>query len=141
MSEVHHFSYGLWTPLLAYIMSCTGALLGLLLTARARAASGRSRALWLTFGALSIGGTGIWVMHFIAMLGFSIPTATIRYNVPLTLLSALLAVVVVGGGLFTVGFGESRLATLLAGGSLTGIGVAIINYTGVGGVGAPPPHA
>jgi NO-binding membrane sensor protein with MHYT domain len=131
MSEVHHFSYGLWTPLLAYIMSCTGALLGLLLTARARAASGRSRGLWLILGALSIGGTGIWVMHFIAMLGFTIPSATIRYDVPLTLLSAVIAVSVVGVGLFTVGFGESRLSTLLVGGSITGAGVASMHYTGM----------
>jgi NO-binding membrane sensor protein with MHYT domain len=131
MSEVHHFSYGLWTPLLAYIMSCTGALLGLLLTARARAASGRSRGLWLVLGALSIGGTGIWVMHFIAMLGFTIPGATIKYDVPLTLLSALIAVSVVGVGLFTVGFGESRLSTLLVGGSITGAGVASMHYTGM----------
>jgi NO-binding membrane sensor protein with MHYT domain len=136
MSEVHHFSYGLWTPLLAYIMSCTGALLGLLLTARARAASGRSRGLWLFLGALSIGGTGIWVMHFIAMLGFSIPNATIRYDVPLTLLSAVIAVAVVGVGLFTVGFGETRPSTLLVGGSITGVGVASMHYTGMAAMNA-----
>src|ERR671915_2362175 len=120
MAEVHHFSYGAWTPLLAYLMSCAGALLGLLFTARARAASGRSRGMWLTLGALSIGGTGIWTMHFIAMLGFSIPGGSIRYDVPLTLLSALIAVGVVGAGLFTVGFGATRLSTLLVGGSITG---------------------
>src|ERR671915_321558 len=131
MAEVHHFSYGAWTPLLAYLMSCTGALLGLLLTARARAASGRSRGAWLILGALSIGGTGIWVMHFIAMLGFSIPGATIRYDVPLTLLSALLAVVMVGVGLFLVGFGGSRQPTLLFGGVITGTGVAVMHYTGM----------
>ncbi|HEY7489406.1 MAG TPA: MHYT domain-containing protein [Streptosporangiaceae bacterium] len=112
-------------------MSCTGALLGLLLTARARAATGRARGLWLVLGALSIGGTGIWVMHFIAMLGFSIPKATIRYDVPLTLLSAVIAVVMVGVGLFTVGFGETRPSTLLVGGAVTGCGVASMHYTGM----------
>jgi NO-binding membrane sensor protein with MHYT domain len=131
MAEVHHFSYGLWTPLLAYIMSCTGSLLGLLLTARARAAEGRGRSLWLVLGALSIGGTGIWVMHFIAMLGFSVPRAEIRYDVPLTLLSAVIAVTVVGTGLFTVGFGGPRRTALLLGGIVTGAGVASMHYTGM----------
>ncbi|HEU5155749.1 MAG TPA: MHYT domain-containing protein [Streptosporangiaceae bacterium] len=112
-------------------MSCIGSLLGLLFTARARATSGASRGWWLVLGALAIGGTGIWVMHFIAMLGFSIPRATIRYDVPLTLVSALIAVVVVGVGLFTVGFGGPRQYTLLAGGALAGIGVASMHYTGM----------
>jgi NO-binding membrane sensor protein with MHYT domain len=132
MSEVHHFSYGLLTPVPAYLMSAVGSLLGLLLTARARAASsGSSRGLWLVLAALSIGGTGIWVMHFIAMLGFSIPGGVIRYDVPLTLVSAVLAVVVVGVGLFTVGFGGSRQSTLLTGGAVTGLGVASMHYTGM----------
>jgi NO-binding membrane sensor protein with MHYT domain len=112
-------------------MSCVGSLLGLLLTARARAASGPSRALWLVLGALAIGGTGIWVMHFIAMLGFSIPGTTIRYDVPLTLISALIAVGVVGTGLFTVGFGGTNRSTLLIGGAVTGVGVASMHYTGM----------
>jgi NO-binding membrane sensor protein with MHYT domain len=131
MSEVHHFSYGLLTPAVAYLMSCVGSLLGLLLTARARAAAGAARALWLALGALAIGGTGIWVMHFIAMLGFSVPGTTIRYDVPLTLASALLAVFVVGVGLFAIGFGGVRRATLLVGGAVTGVGVASMHYTGM----------
>jgi NO-binding membrane sensor protein with MHYT domain len=112
-------------------MSCVGSLLGLLFTARARAAAGASRGWWLVLGALAIGGTGIWVMHFIAMLGFSIPGASIRYNVPATLVSALVAVVVVGVGLFTVGFGGSRQSTLLIGGIFAGVGVASMHYMGM----------
>jgi NO-binding membrane sensor protein with MHYT domain len=131
MSHVHHFSYGLLTPVLAYLMSCVGSLLGLLFTHRARAADGAARGWWLFLGALAIGGTGIWVMHFIAMLGFSIPGASIRYNVPMTLVSALVAVVVVGVGLFTVGFGGSRQSTLLIGGTFAGVGVASMHYMGM----------
>ncbi|MGR7001497.1 MHYT domain-containing protein [Yinghuangia aomiensis] len=33
------------------------------------------RARWLVLASLSLGGTGIWVMHFIAMLGFQHPRA------------------------------------------------------------------
>jgi NO-binding membrane sensor protein with MHYT domain len=92
------FSYGLLTPALGYVMSCLGAFIGLRCTTRARAYAGRARARWLALAAVSIGVTGIWVMHFIAMLGYTIPGETIRYNVPVTVLSMLLAVIVVGSG-------------------------------------------
>ena len=43
MLTAHNFSYGLVTPVLAYLMSCLGAFLGLRCTARARAVHGRER--------------------------------------------------------------------------------------------------
>jgi hypothetical protein len=36
MVVVHNFSYGLLTPVLAYVMSCLGCFLGLRCTTRAR---------------------------------------------------------------------------------------------------------
>lgn len=84
----------------------------------ARPARGRppggSRAYWLALAALAIGGTGIWVMHFIAMLGFSVAHTEIRYDVPLTLLSCLTAIAVVAVGLFLVGFGGSGTPVVIA---------------------------
>ncbi|MGJ6961457.1 MHYT domain-containing protein [Streptosporangium sp. G11] len=131
MSHVDHFSYGLLTPVLAYVMSSVGCMLGLLLTAKARAAGGSARVRWLVGGALSIGGTGIWVMHFVAMMGFAVGGGQIRYDVPLTVGSAVLAIVVVGAGLFLVSYqGESPLS-LLSGGVLTGLGVAGMHYIGM----------
>lgn len=131
MAEIDHFSFGLLTPVLAYSMSFIGALLGLQCTARARFSAGRSRAGWLVLGAVSIGGTGVWVMHFIAMLGFRVTGMEIRYDVPLTLLSALIAILVVGVGIFIVGYGGNRSSALLAGGVITGLGVASMHYLGM----------
>ncbi|MEU8380051.1 MHYT domain-containing protein [Streptosporangium sp. NPDC048865] len=131
MSHVDHFSYGLLTPVLAYVMSSVGCMLGLLLTARARATGGAARARWLVGGALSIGGTGIWVMHFVAMMGFAVGGGQIRYDVPLTAGSAALAVVVVGAGLFLVSYQGERPLSLLTGGVLTGLGVAGMHYIGM----------
>ncbi|WP_040708526.1 MHYT domain-containing protein, partial [Nocardia takedensis] len=121
MLDIYHFSYGWLTPVLAYIMSFTGSLLGLQCVARARA--GEGRVVWLGLAALAIGGTGIWVMHFIAMLGFSIEDSEIRFDVPLTLLSALTAIVVVGIGLFIVVRPRPSTIALLSGGAITGLGV------------------
>jgi len=124
MLTVHNFSYGLVTPLLGYLMSCLGAFLGLRCTARAMACAGRERLRWLLLAALSIGTTGIWVMHFIAMLGYTIPGQIIHYNVLITIGSMLIAVVVVGIGLLIVGFGERSWRNLLIAGTFTGVGVA-----------------
>ena len=95
MIHINNFANGALNPAMSYVVSCVGCFLGLRCTTRARAYQGAARARWLTLAALSIGTTGIWVMHFIAMLGFAIPGETIRYNVPFTILSMLIAVVVV----------------------------------------------
>lgn len=131
MSLIDHFSAGLITPALAYAISTVGAMLGLLLTSRAHLVGGRDAAYWLAGAAFAIGGTGIWAMHFIAMTGFHVPGTQIRYDVPLTAVSAVIAVVVVGAGLFLVHRGDGRTPFLLGGGLLTGLGVAGMHYLGM----------
>ena len=129
--SVHNFSNGLLNPALGYVMSCVGAFLGLRCVTLARAYDGMARARWLGLAAVSIGATGIWAMHFIAMLGFTIPGQQILYNVPMTIASMLVAVAVVGVGLFIVGFGDGGWWRLLAGGVIIGVGVAAMHYLGM----------
>jgi NO-binding membrane sensor protein with MHYT domain len=130
--HVQNFSYGLLNPVLGYLMSCLGAFIGLRCLTRARAYTGRTKALWLSMAAIAIGATGIWAMHFIGMLGFTIPGETIRYNVLLTIISMLVAVAVVAIGLFIVGYSRSQgLAPLLTGGVIVGLGVASMHYLGM----------
>ena len=131
MLHPNDFSYGLLTPALGYVMSCLGAFLGLRCTTRALAYQGAARARWLVLAAVSIGVTGIWVMHFIAMLGYTIPGQVIRYNILITVLSMLLAVAVVGIGLFIVGFGGDGYRSLILGGVIAGLGVASMHYMGM----------
>src|SRR5260370_41396242 len=113
-------------------MSCVGCFLGGRCPTRARAYRGAARARWLTLAALSIGTTGIWVMHFIAMLGFTVQGQPIRYNVPVTILSMVIAVVVVGIGTFIVGFSRAGTGPLVLGGTVIGLGVARMHYLGMG---------
>lgn len=132
MPEMHHFTYGLITPLLAYAASCLGAATGLSATSRARAATDtKTRAAWLLVASVAIGGTGVWVMHFVAMLGFTVTDMPINYDVPQTILSALVAVAVVAIGLFLVGFAGDRPLWLVSGGVVAGLGVAAMHYMGI----------
>jgi NO-binding membrane sensor protein with MHYT domain len=134
---VHNFSYGVLNPLLGYAMSCVGSYLGLRCVALSRAHEGLAKARWLGLAAVSIGAVGIWAMHFIAMLGFSVPGQPILYNVPLTVGSMLLAVAVVGIGLFIVGFSDGGWPRLVAGGVIIGLGVAGMHYMGMAAMSMP----
>ena len=132
MAVVHHFAYGWLTPALAYGVSVLGSLLGLVCTARGRQAHTTAKRYgWLALSAVSIGGTGIWMMHFVAMLGFAVDGSDVRFAVIPTVLSALLAVVVVGIGLLILGTGELKLWRVLTGGLFAGLGVAGMHYTGM----------
>ncbi|TGB08244.1 MHYT domain-containing protein [Streptomyces sp. MZ04] len=133
MPDIDLFSFVGVTVALSYVMACVGSALGLRCTVRALTATGRSRRNWLLAASGSI-GTGIWTMHFIAMLGFGVPGSHITYDVPLTVLSLLTSVVVVGMGVFTVGYGRSRIRSILLGGLGTGLGVAAMHYVGMAAV-------
>jgi NO-binding membrane sensor protein with MHYT domain len=137
MVHVHNFSYGALTPVAAYVMSCVGCFLGLRCTSRGNAARGMARARWLLLATVAIATTGIWVMHFIAMLGFTIPGQTITYSVPVTLLSMLIALIVVGAGLFIVGFSRQGAGPLILGGVVVGVGVACMHYLGMAAIRVP----
>ncbi|MCP3754223.1 MHYT domain-containing protein [Streptomyces sp. TBY4] len=131
MGHLDHAAYGWLTPVLSYVMASIGAALGLRCTVRALAATtGTSRRNWLLTAASAI-GTGIWTMHFVAMLGFHVTGTEIRYNVPLTILSLLVAMIVVGAGVFAVGYGKDRGRALVLGGLTTGLGVASMHYLGM----------
>lgn len=130
MGHLDHATFGWLTPVLSYVMACMGAALGLRCTVRALGATGRSRRNWLITAASAL-GTGIWTMHFVAMLGFGVSGTDIRYDVPLTMLSLLVAMVVVCAGVFAVGYGRDRGRALVLGGLTTGLGVASMHYLGM----------
>jgi NO-binding membrane sensor protein with MHYT domain len=138
--SVGNFTYGLLNPALGYTMSCVGGYLGLRCVTLARVYTGLARSRWLCLAAVAIGAVGIWAMHFIAMLGFTVTGEPILYNVPLTVGSMLLAVAVVGTGLFIVSFGDAaggRWPRLAAGGVIIGIGVAAMHYMGMAAMSMP----
>ncbi|MFE7776392.1 MHYT domain-containing protein [Streptomyces sp. NPDC057445] len=130
MGHLDHATFGWLTPVLSYVMACIGAALGLRCTVRALETTGSSRRNWLVTAASAI-GTGIWTMHFVAMLGFGVTGTDIRYDVPLTILSLLVSVLVVGAGVFAVGHSRDRVRALLLGGLTTGLGVASMHYLGM----------
>jgi NO-binding membrane sensor protein with MHYT domain len=133
MAVIHHFNHGWITPTASYVLSVLGSLLGLTCAIRLRTAPSTGwRVWWLGLAAVALGGTAIWSMHFVAMLGFSVVGTQIRYDVGLTAASALIAIVALGLGLVITFFGSSaRLLRIILGGITAGLGVAAMHYTGM----------
>src|SRR4029453_14545705 len=81
---------------------------------------------------VAIGGTGIWTMHFVAMLGFGVVGGSSRYDVGRTAVSAVIAVATVGLGLMIALVGSrAKRVRIVIGGVLAGLGVAAMHYTGM----------
>jgi NO-binding membrane sensor protein with MHYT domain len=81
---------------------------------------------------VSLGGTGIWSMHFVAMLGFSVDGSPIRFDVALTVASSIIAVAAVAVGLSIAALGSgARNARIVVGGIISGLGIAGMHYTGM----------
>ncbi|MET9384745.1 MHYT domain-containing protein [Streptomyces sp. NPDC002928] len=130
---VDGFRYGAVTPVAAYLMACLGGALGLRCIVRSLLDTQSWKPGWLGLGAASI-GCGIWTMHFIAMIGFQVEESRIGYDVTLTVLSLVVAVVVVGVGVFLVGYLGAGGAALSVAGVVTGLGVAGMHYLGMAAI-------
>ncbi|GGT12374.1 MHYT domain-containing protein [Streptomyces chromofuscus] len=130
---VEGFSYGLVTPLVAYVMACLGGALGLRCTTRALLVGGPGRPGWLALGSMAI-ASGVWTMHFIGMMGFTVQEAPIHYDKPMTYASLGVAVLMVGVGIFIVGYRGASGTALFTGGTVTGLGIASMHYLGMAGL-------
>jgi len=130
---VDGFGYGLVTPVAAYLMACLGGALGLRCTTRSLRDRGSYRPGWLVLGATAI-GSGIWSMHFIAMMGFTVEEIPIGYDRATTFASLAVGIVMVGIGIFIVGQRGATRMSLVTGGTITGLGVASMHYLGMAGM-------
>ena len=86
------------------------------------------RRLWLAVSAIST-GFGIWATHFVAMLAFT-PGIPSGYNIALTILSLVAAIVLTGAGL-TVSLARNWRHGPWLGGAIVAGGIAAMHYTGM----------
>jgi signal transduction histidine kinase/DNA-binding response OmpR family regulator len=127
ITEEHDLRLVLVAGLLC-VFACVTAMSML---ARARAAAGRHRLLWLGAAGV-VAGCGIWATHFVAMLAYK-PGLPVAYDPSLTVLSALIAIVMCGVG-FWLAIGR---AGGVVGGALAGIAISAMHYVGMAAVRIP----
>ncbi len=127
-SELLQPAYDPALVLLSIGVATAASYVSLDVAARIWPAFGWRRAGWIIGAATAMGG-GIWAMHFIAMLAFSLPVA-VQYNVPATLVSLATAILVTGCAFAIVATGRGW-QRLLGAGAVMGLGVAGMHYTGM----------
>src|ERR1043165_7061294 len=114
---------------LSVLIAICAAYAALDLAARTTAAKGKARLAWLAGGATAM-GLGIWAMHYIGMLGFSLPIFVL-YDWATVLLSCLAAIFASVVALYVVSRQKMGWISALVGSSFMGGGIATMHYTGM----------
>ncbi len=122
-------SYSSSLVLISLCVAILASYTALDLTGRIATAKGRAVYLWMGGGALAM-GIGVWSMHFIGMLAFSLPI-DLGYDLALTAFSLLIAVLSSGFALWLVSQPSLPWLQLAFGALIMGAGIAFMHYTGM----------
>lgn len=127
-----HATYNIWLVALSIIVAIVVSFTALTLANRVAEAERTGGRLWL-FGGAAAMGIGIWSMHFIGMLAFSVPIP-LRYNVLVTLASLAIAILTSGFALGIAGRRDLSLSRLAVGSVIMGAGICAMHYTGMAAI-------
>lgn len=129
MQSLYHLSHDLWLVFSALAVAFMAGFTALNLLNGASRQDALTRKKNVAMAAIAMGG-GIWSMHFVAMLGVRLELE-VFFEPVTTVLSAMLAILVVGVGLLLVHFGDRSRAKIIGAGALVGVGVLIMHYVGM----------
>jgi diguanylate cyclase (GGDEF)-like protein len=122
-------SYSSALVLISIFVAILASYTALDLTGRIATTQGRAAYLWMIGGALAM-GVGVWSMHFIGMLAFSLPI-DLGYDIRLTALSLLISILSCGFALWLVSQPRLPWWQLLFGALIMGSGISGMHYTGM----------
>jgi NO-binding membrane sensor protein with MHYT domain len=117
---------------LSLLVALVAGFTGLSLTKDLSSKSFSQRKIAVALASFALGG-GIWSMHFVAMLGLQMPIL-FYYDAAITLVSALIAVLLVAVALGLLHFTNRTPVTIIAAGGITGIGILAMHYVGMAGL-------
>ncbi|RMM40850.1 hypothetical protein ALQ78_02724 [Pseudomonas syringae pv. aptata] len=114
---------------ISILVAILAAYTALDLVGRIVSARGRAVHVWIAGGAIAM-GVGTWSTHFIGMLAFVLPI-NLGYDVPLVLLSLLIAIGFSGFALWLATQPRLPALQLSLGSLLLGLGISAMHYTGM----------
>jgi PAS domain S-box-containing protein len=127
-----HETYDPWLVALSVGVATFAAYTALTLAGRLAAGGGAWTKLWLAGGAVSL-GFGIWAMHFIGMLAFSV-AVPLRFDVSVTLLSLAMAIAASGAAIWFASRSGSSVGRCALAAVLMGTGISAVHFTGMGAI-------
>jgi two-component system, sensor histidine kinase and response regulator len=122
-------TYNYWLVALSLLLAIGASHTALDLAGRTTEAKGQMRVAWLVAGAGSM-GLGIWSMHFVGMLAFSLPVE-VRYHLPTVFLSWIAAILASGVALFVVSREKMTMRSAFIGSLAMGCAIAAMHYIGM----------
>jgi len=125
-------TYTPWLVCLSIVVAIVVSYTALSLASRVAVAQGRAGVAWLIGGA-SVMGIGIWSMHFIGMVAFSMPIA-LTYDIKTTAASLGIAIAVSAFALTIAARDSLSIVRLSLSAVLLGAGIASMHYTGMAGI-------
>ena len=129
--EILPTSYDMWLVLASFLVSTAGAYTSLWVASTMLSKQRRSASKLNVFLAgLSLGGVGIWSMHFLGMIAYQVPLS-MGYRPLETLVSLVAAVAVSSVALGYIAAREFEWRRLFIAGPLAGLGVAAMHYLGM----------
>lgn len=126
------YGHNLWLVAISFVVSLVAGATGLWLTKDLSKKTVLQRKLSVALAAIALGG-GIWSMHFVAMLGLRMPIL-FYYDAAITLVSALIAILIVTLALLLLHFRKRTKTTIFIAGTLVGAGVLAMHYVGMAGM-------
>ncbi len=126
------FSHNPWLVATSLAVALMAGFTGLSLTRGANALPDARRKIVVALAAVILGG-GIWSMHFVAMLGLQLPIL-FYYDALITLMSALVAILMVGLALLLLHFRARSPQVIVASGVIVGLGIVVMHYVGMAGM-------
>ena len=121
-----------WLVALSIAIAVQGSFVGLSLARGIDSAEGFHRRLAIAGSAITL-ATGVWSMHFVAMLAANFPTA-VDYLVLPTLISFLICVIVVGIGAYAAHASGPPAFRIGTGALAMGLGISLMHYVGMSAV-------
>src|SRR5690606_6466474 len=122
-------SYNTVLVVFSFLVAILASYTALSMASQITKTSGRAAGWWLGGGAFAM-GLGIWSMHFIGMLAFSLPIE-LGYDAWLTVLSLLVAIASSAFALWVACRRRLTMPRLCAGAVIMGLGVAGMHYLGM----------
>ncbi len=122
-------SYSLPLVALSVAIAMGASYVALDLAGRTAAARHAARWVWLAGGAVSM-GLGIWSMHYIGMLAFTLPEP-ILYDLPTVIVSLVAAMFASGVALFVVSRERLTIVNACVGSVVMGLAIAGMHYIGM----------
>ncbi|HZF17506.1 MAG TPA: MHYT domain-containing protein [Steroidobacteraceae bacterium] len=125
-------TYNYWLVALSIVVAIVVSYTALTLAGRVAQSERSGGRGWLVGGAAAM-GIGIWSMHFIGMLAYSVPIP-LRYDIRTTMASLAIAILTSGFALAIASRRNLGLKRLAASSVVMGLGICAMHYTGMAAI-------